>query len=129
MSASAVVAGLAVVVLLAVSATPASAGGAPAARPAPGAVVQSERGASNGGNGAGELDVAVLILMVGVGGAITVPIACRARIARERSIRRFKAQLRSADVFSFCQQPIAEHTPPDSQDPGQSGSQGRNRQR
>jgi len=129
MSASAVVGGLAVVVLMAAWATPASAGGAPAARPTPSAVVQSDGGVSYGADGAGELDVAMLILMVGVGGAITVPIACRARIAHERSIRRFRAQLRSAEVLSFGQQPIADHTPPDSHEPGQPGPQGRNRQR
>lgn len=127
-SAVALVAGLAAVVLMAVSATPASAAAAPAARSAPDAVVQSEGEASNGGTGSGELDVAMLILMVGVGGAITVPIACQARIARERSIRRFRGQLRSADAFSFCQHPIADHrTQPGYQDPRPPGPQNRNR--
>jgi len=111
---------------MAVSATPASAAAAPTAKAAPGAVLQPGGRTGDGGPTSGKLDIAMLVMVVGVVGAITAPIAGRAHITRARSIRRFKGQLRDADLVSLCQQPIADdrHQPEcqDSWPPGPRGS-------
>lgn len=123
--AGALVAGIAAVAIMAASATPAGAAVAPAARTDSEATLQPGRIAHDGGGGPGELDVAMLILMVGVGCAIAAPIAGRARLSRERSIRRFRGQLRRVDVVSLCQRPTADpHHQAQDQDPRPPGPRG-----
>lgn len=107
-------------------ATPASAAAAPAARTRSDATAEPGRAGRSVGSGTaggqrtapGQLNVAMLIVAVGMGLAITAPIACRERIARERSILGFRGQLRNADLVSLCQpRPAAQdqtgfHDPP-----------------
>ncbi len=50
----------------------------------------------------GHLNMAMVAVLVGLGLAIGVPIAGRARIANEHSIRRFRGELRNADISELC---------------------------
>jgi len=79
----------------------------------------------DGTGGSGELNVVMLVMMIGVAGVITAHLAGRARIVRERSIRRFRDQLRSADVVGLCRQRVADHRGlPEGQDPSPPGQRG-----
>jgi len=102
------------------SITPAGAGGAPAPTVPSDSTSQAgadERGAASG------LNVGALLTLVGLGLAICVPIAGRARIARERSVRRFRAQLRSADLPAICERRTTTgQGPADVKDPPSPGS-------
>jgi len=101
---------VAVLAVMGVSARPAAALAAPAARAPSHAMVQpgldnhnaSER-AGDGRSKPGGLNVAMLIIVAGLGLVIGAPIAGRARLARELFILRFRGQLRNADLVTLFQ--------------------------
>ncbi len=104
----------AIAVVSSVSAPPAGAVAAPVASAAPQAPStprhdgggRSSPNATAGQAEPGHLNMAMLAAFVGLGLAIGVPIAGRARLANERSIRRFRAELRDADVSDRCLEAI-----------------------
>jgi len=69
----------------------------------------SSSGVDHGANSAGELNVAMLVMVIGLGLAISGLFLHRAPIARECRIRRFRGQLRSADPVNLCRPRTATH--------------------
>jgi len=96
-------------------ATPAGAVAAPVAPAPAGSTVQGEPEG---------LNVAQYVIAIGLGLAVGLPVACGARIAHERSIRRFRGQLHDADIVALCAPPIvaqqdrAGHQEPPVEPPG-----------
>lgn len=97
---------LAAALFMGALATPADAMATSATKAPSGASASTDQ---DGRHPAGGLNVAMLTVTVGIGLAIATAVKGRARISHERSIRRFKAQLRGDDLVSACARRAGVH--------------------